>query len=123
MNDLAAVELFMLSSKIGAIIIDGCINYISETKLKDASSVLGETYYSEIFDNEKDHNVAHKGDYISRFPLNAGMTYLKHNEALAREEIEEISSVCEHHTKLFTAANDCLKEMVDQLSAFKRDLS
>lgn len=123
LNDMAAVELFMLSAKIGAIIIDGCINYSSETKLKDSSTVIGDTYYSEIFDNEKDHNVAHKGGYISRFPLNASMTYLKHNEALTRGEIDKISTVCEHYTKLFAETNDCLKELADQLSASKGDIS
>lgn len=110
LQDLEAVDLFMLSTKIGAIIIDGCINYNSETKLKDTSLVIGESYYSEIFEGQKDYNVAYKEDYISRFPLNDSMTYLKHNDVLAREEIDKISALCEHYTKLFEEVNVYLKE-------------
>lgn len=108
--DMEAVDLFMLSPKIGAIIIDGCINYSSETKLKDASLVIGEAYYSEIFNNQKDYNLAYKGDYISRFPLNDGMTYLKHGTLLSEEEIEKIKGMCDYYTKLFLSASVVVAE-------------
>lgn len=115
LHDMEAVDLFMLSPKIGTIIIDGCINYSSETKLKDSSLVIGEAYYAEIFEGQKYYNVAYKGDYISRFPLNDSMTYLKHSNVFANEEIEIISALCEHYTKVFTEANDYLKGMMDDM--------
>lgn len=116
LHDMEAVDLFMVSPKIGAIIIDGCINYNSETKLKDSSLVIGNAYYSEIFEGKKDYNVIHKGDYISRFPLNDSMTYLMHNAELLKEEINKISVLCEQYTKLFVSANEYLKGMVESLS-------
>ena len=115
--DMEAVDLFMLSPKIGTIIIDGCINYSSETKLKDTSLVIGEAYYSEIFEGQTDYNVAYKGDYISRFPLNDSTTYLKHCDEFSKEDIDKISAMCERYTRLFTEANDYLKEMANQLMA------
>lgn len=115
LHDMEAVDLFMISPKIGSIIIDGCLSYSSETKLRDTSLVIGEAYYAEIFDGQKEYNVPYKGDYISRFPLNDSMTYIKHNEALAREEIDKISALCEHYTKLFTEANEYLKGVMDDI--------
>lgn len=117
LHDMEAVDLFMLSPKIGTIIIDGCIHYSSETKLKDTSLVIGEAYYAEIFEGQNDYNVAHKGDYISRFPLNDSMTYLKHCDEFSKEDIDKISAMCEHYTKVFTEANDYLKEMAERLTA------
>ena len=115
LHDKEAIDLFMLSSKIGTIIIDGCINYSSETKLKDTSSPIGEAYYSEIFEGQKDYNVAYKGDFISRFLLNDSMTYIKHCEVFVKEEIDKISVLCEHYTKLFNEANNYLKSLMDDI--------
>ncbi len=115
LHDMEAVDLFMLSPKIGSIIIDGCINYSSETKLKDTSLVIGEAYYSEIFKNQKDHNVAYKGDYISRFPLNDSMTYIIHCALLSEEEIEKTSGLCDQYTKLFISANEYIKGMANKI--------
>lgn len=109
LHDMEAVDLFMISPKIGTIIIDGCLDYSSETKIKDMSLVIGDKYYSEIFVSQKDYNVSHKGDYISRCPLNDSMTYLKHSAVLSEEEIERISGLCDHYTKLFISAKDMPK--------------
>lgn len=115
LHDMEAVDLFMLSSKIGSIIIDGCLSYCSETKLRDTSLAIGDAYYSKIFEGQKDYNVAYKGDYISRFPLNDSMTYLKHSDEFSKEEIDKISVLCENYTKVFTEANDYLKGMMDDM--------
>ena len=115
LHDMEAVDLFMLSPKIGSIIIDGCINYSSETKLQDTSLTIGEAYYAEIFEGQKNYNVVYNGDYISRFPLNGSMTYLKHCDVFAKEEIDKIHALCDHYTKLFTEANDYLKFLMDNV--------
>ena len=112
---MEAVDLIMLSPKIGSIIIDGCINYSSETKLQDTSLAIGEACYTEIFEGQKDFNVAYKGDYISRFPLNGTLTYLKHCDVFTKEEIDKIHFLCEHYTKLFTEANDCPEFLMDDV--------
>ena len=101
LHDIEVVDLFMLSSKIGTIIIDGYFHYNSETKLKDMSLIIGEAHYLEFFEGKKDYNVAYKGDYISRFPLNDGQTYLRHNIILTEVEISRISDVCNHYNSLF----------------------
>lgn len=106
LHDMEAVELFMLSSKIGSVILDGYFDYTSETKLKDTSLVLGEAYYSKLFNGQKGHNLAYKGDYISQFPLNDRITYLKHNDLLTTEEINMISAMCEQYTKLFKESSN-----------------
>ena len=116
MHDMEAVDLFMLSPKIGSILIDGCVNYSSETKLKDTSLVIGEVYYTELFEGKEDYNVAYKGDYISRFALNDSATYIKHNETLLEEEIKMILDLCDYYTKLFISTNEYLKEMAEHLS-------
>lgn len=119
LHDMEAVDLFMCSQKIGAVIIDGCINYNCETKLKDTSMIIGDAYYSEVFEGKKDYNVVHKGDYISRFLLNDCMTYLKHSDVFAEEEIKRITDLCCHYTGLFTEANERLKEMIEKVSSAK----
>ena len=106
LHDMEAVDLFMCSLKIGSVIIDGCISYSSETKLKDSSLAIGEAYYEEIFEGQENYNVVYKGDYISRFRLNEGMTYLKHNDMLEKDEIAGILKLCEQYTKMFVAANE-----------------
>lgn len=117
LHDMEAVDLFMCSLKIGSVIIDGCISYSSETKLKDSSLAIGEAYYEEIFNGQDEYNVAYKGDYISRFRLNDGMTYLKHNDMLEKNEIAGILKLCEHYTKVFVEANEYLKEMMEKMNS------
>lgn len=116
LHDMEAVDLFMISPKIGYIIIDGCLSYSSETKLRDTSLAIGDAYYSKIFEGQKDYNVAYKGDYISRFPLNDSMTYIKHRIVLAEQEINKISALCKHYTKVFTEANEYLKGVMDEIT-------
>ena len=119
LHDIEAVDLFMCSLKIGAVIIDGCINYNSETKLKDTSLTIGDAYYSETFKGQKDYNVAHKGGYISRFRLNGCMTYLKHCDVFTEEEIKRISDLCAHYAGLYVEFNEHLKEMIEKVSSAK----
>lgn len=116
LHDMEAVDLFMLSSKIGSIVIDGCIDYNSETKLKDSSLAIGDAYYSEVFEGKEDFNIAHKGDFISRVLLNESMTYLKHNAVLNEEEKSRIVGLCKQYTSLFAEANEYVKEMIEQVS-------
>lgn len=116
LHDMEAVDLFMLSSKIGSIILDGCISYSCETKLNDTSLAIGDAYYSKIFEGQIDYNVAYKGDYISRFPLNDSMTYIKHSVVLAEQEINKISALCKHYTKVFTEANEYLRVVMDEIT-------
>ena len=119
LHDMEAVDLFMCSLKIGCVIIDGCISYSSETKLKDTSLAIGEAYYKEIFEGQADYNVAYKGDYISRFHLNDSMTYLKHVRALDEEEIRMIMELCDYYTKIFIEMNEYLKEIMENMVASK----
>ncbi len=121
LHDMEAVDLFMCSLKIGSVIIDGCISYSSETKLKDSSLAIGEAYYEEIFEGQENYNVAYKGDYISRFRLNDGMTYIKHNDVLEKNEIAGILKLCEQYTKMFVEAKEYLKEMMEGMVASKDD--
>ena len=117
LHDMEAVDLFMCSLKIGSVIIDGCISYSSETKLKDSSLAIGEAYYEEIFEGQENYNVAYKGDYISRFRLNDGMTYIKHNDVLEKNEIAGILKLCEQYTKMFVEANEYLKEKMEKMNS------
>ena len=119
LHDMEAVDLFMCSLKIGCVIIDGCISYSSETKLKDTSLAIGEAYYKEIFEGQADYNVAYKGDYISRFHLNDSMTYLKHVRALDEEEIRMIMELCDYYTKIFIEMNEYLKEIMENMVSSK----
>lgn len=116
LHDMEAVDLFMSSEKIGVIILDGCIDYHCETKLKDCSLTVGDAYYAKVFEGKEDFNVAHKGDYISRVLLNESMTYLKHNAVLNEDEISRIVGICKQYTSLFAEANERLQEMMAQLS-------
>lgn len=117
LHDMEAVDLFMCSLKIGSVIIDGCISYSSETKLKDSSLAIGEANYEEIFNGQDEYNVAYKGDYISRFQLNGSMIYIKHNDVLLKEEITGILELCDQYSKLFTETNECLKEMMEKMNS------
>ena len=119
LRDMEAVDLFMSSEKIGVIILDGCIDYHCETKLKDCSLTVGDAYYAKVFEGKEDFNVAQKGDYISRVLLNESMTYLKHNAVLNEDEISRIVGICKQYTSLFAEANGRLQEMMAQLSDSK----
>lgn len=119
LQDMEAVDMFMCSIKIGAVIVDGYINYNSETKMKDTSLAIGDAYYSEIFQGKKDYNVVHKGDYISRFQLNGCMTYLKHCDVLTEEEIKRITDMCAHYTRIYREVNEQIKEMKEKVSSEK----
>ena len=121
LHDKEAVDLFMCSPKIGNIIIDGFMSYNSETKLQDTSLAMDEAYYSEIFEGHKDYNVAYKGDYISRFPLNDSTTYIKHSAILEDEEISRIVAICEQYTKLFKETNEALKRVMEDFSVSKAE--
>lgn len=116
LHDLEAIDLFMCSEKIGAVIIDGCIDYHCETKLNDCSLSVGDAYYAKVFEGKEDFNVAHKGDYISRVLLNDSMTYLKHNAVLDEEEKSRIVGLCKQYTSLFAEVNERLQETMAQLS-------
>ena len=56
------------------------------------------------------------GNYISRVLLNDGMTYLKHNAVLNKEEMSRIVGLCQQYTNLFAETNERLPEMMAQLS-------
>lgn len=116
LQDLEAVDLFMSSEKIGAVILDGCIDYHCETRLKDCSRTVGDAYYAKVFEGKEDFNVANKGDYISRVLLNDSMTYLKHNAVLDEDEMSRIVELCKQFTSLFAEANERLRKMMAQLS-------
>lgn len=115
LQDLEAVDLFMSSEKIGTIILDGCIDYHCETKLKDYSLTVGDAYYAKVFEGKEDFNVSYKENYISRVHLNDNMTYLKHNAVLDEEEKSRIVGLCKQYNSLFTEVNERLQEMMAQL--------
>ena len=113
-HDREAIALFMLSLKIATVIIDGCISYSCETKLKDSSTVIGRAYYEKIFEG-RDYNVEHKGDYISRVYLNDGMTYIFHVEPFTDEDIENIETVCKQFVELYAETNAKIKAFMDNM--------
>lgn len=115
LQDLEAVDLFMSSEKIGTIILDGCIDYHCETKLKDYSLTVGDAYYAKVFEGKEDFNVSYKENYISRVHLNDNITYLKHNAVLDEEEKSRIVGLCKQYNSLFTEVNERLQEMMAQL--------
>lgn len=117
LHDLEAIDLFMCSEKIGAVIIDGCIDYHCETKLKDTSLIVGDAYYAKVFEGKEDFNIVHKGNYISRIHLNDSMTYLKHCDVLAKEEIERIIDVCGRYIGLYTEIDDYIKDLIEKVSS------
>lgn len=119
--DREAVALFMSSLKIGSIIIDGCIDYSSETRLKDTSLVIDDTYYAKIFEGHGNYNVSYKGDYISRCLLNESITYLKHDKIFSEEEIERISVLCKDYTKRYKRINEPFRKIIEQLSGSKEE--
>lgn len=114
LQDLEAVDLFMSSEKIGTIILDGCIDYHCETKLKDYSLTVGDAYYAKVFEGKEDFNVSYKENYISRVHLNDNMTYLKHNAVLDEEEKSRIVGLCKQYNSLFTEVNERLQKIMAQ---------
>ena len=111
--DMEAIDLFMSSEKIGSVLVDGCISYSCETKLKNNSLVVGDSYYETLFLGQGDYNVTYKGDFISRFHLNDSVTYIKHNATLEDVEVKKILVLCEQYAKLYKE----VKEMFVKLGA------
>jgi hypothetical protein len=113
--DKEAVELFMLSEKIGRIMIDGCFEYNCETRLNNTGTIIGESYYSDIFVGLDNWNISYNGDLISRCSLNDSFCYIFHNAPFSEDERQKIISLCSIFTDEFKIQDKVAKDFFNKI--------
>lgn len=118
--DRIAVGLFMCSTKISQVFLDGIFWYWSEVKSnRIGGPVMGASYYEDLFKNfSGDCNLPYDNVFISRFTLLDKVHYVEHNEVLSDEEISIINVLFSELRVLWQKNED---EIQDWLDSLKRD--
>lgn len=118
--DRIAVGLFMCSTKISQVFLDGIFWYWSEVKSnRIGGPVMGASYYEGLFKNfSGDCNLPYDNVFISRFTLLDKVHYVEHNEVLSDEEISIINVLFSELRVLWQKNEDEIQGWLDSL---KRD--
>jgi len=118
--DRIAVGLFMCSTKISQVFLDGIFWYWSEVKSnRIGGAVMGASYYEDLFKNfSGDCNLPYDNVFISRFTLLDKVHYVEHNEVLSDEEISIINVLFSELRVLWQKNEDEIQGWLDSL---KRD--
>lgn len=118
--DRIAVGLFMCSTKISQVFLDGIFWYWSEVKSnRIGGPVMGASYYEDLFKNfSGDCNLQYDNVFISRFTLLDKVHYVEHNEVLSDEEISIINVLFSELRVLWQKNEDEIQGWLDSL---KRD--
>lgn len=118
--DRIAVGLFMCSTKISQVFLDGIFWYWSEVKSnRIGGPVMGASYYEDLFKNfSGDCNLPYDNVFISRFTLLDKVHYVEHNEVLSDEEISLINVLFSELRVLWQKNED---EIQGWLNSLKRD--
>lgn len=118
--DRIAVGLFMCSTKILQVFLDGIFWYWSEVKSnRIGGPVMGASYYEDLFKNfSGDCNLPYDNVFISRFTLLDKVHYVEHNEVLSDEEISIINVLFSELRVLWQKNEDEIQGWLDSL---KRD--
>ncbi len=118
--DRIAVGLFMCSTKISQVFLDGIFWYWSEVKSnRIGGPVMGASYYEDLFKNfSGDCNLPYDNVFISRFTLLDKVHYIEHNEVLSDEEISIINVLFSELRVLWQKNEDEIQGWLDSL---KRD--
>jgi len=118
--DRIAVGLFMCSTKISQVFLDGIFWYWSEVKSnRIGGPVMGASYYEDLFKNfSGDCNLQYDNVFISRFTLLDKNHYVEHNEDLSAEEISIINVLFSELRVLWQKNEDEIQGWLDSL---KRD--
>lgn len=118
--DRIAVGLFMCSTKISQVFLDGIFWYWSEVKSnRIGGPVMGASYYENLFKNfSGDCNLPYDNVFISRFTLLDKVHYVEHNEVLSDEEISIINVLFSELRVLWQKNEDEIQGWLDSL---KRD--
>lgn len=118
--DRIAVGLFMCSTKISQVFLDGIFWYWSEVKSnRIGGPVMGASYYEDLFKNfSGDCNLPYDNVFISRFTLLDKVHYVEHNEVLSDEEISIINVLFSELRVLWQKNEDEIQGWLDSL---KRD--
>lgn len=118
--DRIAVGLFMCSTKISQVFLDGIFWYWSEVKSnRIGGPVMGASYYDDLFKNfSGDCNLPYDNVFISRFTLLDKVHYVEHNEVLSDEEISIINVLFSELRVLWQKNEDEIQGWLDSL---KRD--
>ena len=96
LHDRIAFFYAVMSPNISRVFIEGVFSYTTDTKPKNTNMTIGESYYTEIFENQPDYNVQFDGgSFISRFKVGDEFSYVESNEPLSEPEISGLCIVSE----------------------------
>lgn len=96
LHDRIAFFYAVMSPNISRVFIEGVFSYTTDTKPKNTSMTIGESYYTGIFENQPDYNVQFDGgSFISRFKVGDEFSYVESNEPLSEPEISGLCIVSE----------------------------
>ena len=96
LHDRIAFFYAVMSPNISRVFIEGVFSYTTDTKPKNTNMTIGESYYTEIFENQPDYNLQFDGgSFISRFKVGDEFSYVESNEPLSEPEISGLCIVSE----------------------------
>ena len=116
--DRIAVGLFMCSTKISQVFLDGFFWYWSEVKSNHMGGIaMGASYYENLF-NEAcgDYNLPYENVFLSRFSLLENMHYVEHNAKLTEEEISAIKVLFEEFSKSYKKSQEQINDLLKSLN-------
>ena len=116
--DRIAVGLFMCSTKISQVFLDGIFWYWSEVKSNHMGGVtMGASYYENLF-NEAcgDYNLPYENVFLSRFSLLENTHYVEHNAKLTDEEISAIKVLFEEFSKSYKKSQEQINDLLKSLN-------
>lgn len=118
--DRIAVGLFMCSTKISQVFLDGVFWYWSDVKSnRIGGTVIGISYYEDLFKNYCDDcNLPYDNVFLSRFKFLDKVHYVEHNEFFSDEEIYIINALLEEFRTAWLKNED---EIQSWLNSLKRD--
>lgn len=118
--DRIAVGLFMCSTKISQVFLDGVFWYWSDVKSnRIGGTVIGVSYYEDLFKNYCDDcNMPYDNVFLSRFKFLDKVHYVEHNDFFSDEEIYIINALLEEFRTAWQKNED---EIQSWLNSLKRD--
>lgn len=116
--DRIAVGLFMCSTKISQVFLDGFFWYWSEVKSNHMGGIaMGASYYENLF-NEAcgDYNLPYENVFLSRFSLLENIHYVEHNAKLTEEEISAIKVLFEEFSESYKKSQEQINDLLKSLN-------
>ena len=116
-NDRIAVSMFMMSTKISQLYIDGILWYFSDVRstCKERMAIGTKVLADRFKGIENDFNLPLDGAFLSRMVIKDKYTYVEHTEPLSDKEVDEFKTFSKEVHKQYIELQNGLNELAEQL--------